>query len=229
MISNRPAYLVMDLDGTMYDYRPCHDVAILEAQRAIVQRYSVDSSTVRDLITVARMETKQRLMSTASSHSRLLYFKLTLEKLGLVSHLDFALQLEAIYWGNFLRKMIKAPGLSDLLELCREEAIPVFVMTDLTTQIQIRKLSRLAVLDYISGLVSSEEVGADKPIGDFFGYTKQHLGLPLGTGWVLGDDTFKDGGLAESSGSEFFLVERQNDGSPSLVSLHKRLSKLCRK
>jgi len=228
-MSNRPAYLVMDLDGTMYDYQSCHDHAIAEARRAIVDRYSVDLSTVRDLITQARLETKQRLMSSASSHSRLLYFKLTLEKLGLASHLDFALQLEATYWGNFLRKMIQAPGLTELLELCREEAIPVFVMTDLTTQIQIRKLTRLAILDYISGLVSSEEVGADKPIGDFFGYTKQHLGLPLGAGWVVGDDTFKDGGLAESSGSAFFLVERQNDGTPSLVSLYKKLSNSCRK
>lgn len=228
-MSHRPAFIVLDLDDTMYAYAPCHNAAIGVAEKAIVDRYSVPLATVQDLMLQAKLETKKRLTSAAASHSRLLYFKLTLEKLGLVSHLDFALQLETTYWGNFMRTMVRAPGLTELLELCRQESIPVFVMTDLTAQIQIKKLSRLAVLDYISGLVSSEEVGADKPIGDFFRYANQHLGLPKGKGWVAGDDEFKDGGLAKASGSEFFLVKRQRDRTPTLIDLYKKLNSSCDK
>lgn len=228
-MSHRPAFMVLDLDDTMYAYTPCHKAAIAVVEHAIVDRYSVPLATVQNLILQAKLETKKRLAPAAASHSRLLYFKLTLEKLGLVGHLDFALQLETTYWGNFLRNMVRAPGLTELLELCRQESIPVFVMTDLSAQIQIKKLSRLTVLDYISGLVSSEEVGADKPIGDFFSYADQYLGLPVGKGWVAGDDEFKDGGLAKASGCEFFLVERQRDGTPTLTDLYKNLNSLCNK
>lgn len=223
----RPAFLAMDLDDTMYGYESCHRVAQAAAEQAISEKYSLDDGTVRELMTQARLDTKSRMGSLASSHSRLLYFKLTLEKLGLANHLDFALQLEASYWGNFLRAMTRSAGLTELLELCRQEAIPVYVMTDLTTQVQIKKLSRLDVLDYISGLVSSEEVGSDKPAGDFFAYARENLGLPAGSGWVVGDDSVKDGGLAEASASEFYLVERQTDGSPSLIGAFRKLVNAC--
>lgn len=226
-MTTKPAFIAMDLDDTMYGYESCHRVAQSAAEQAISDKYSLDGATVRELMSQARLDTKSRLGSLASSHSRLLYFKLTLEKLGLANHLDFALQLEASYWGNFLRAMSRATGLTEMLELCRQEAIPIFVMTDLTTQIQIKKLSRLDVLDYISGLVSSEEVGSDKPQGDFFEYGRQNLGLPEGIGWVVGDDLAKDGGLANASGSSFFSVERQSDGTPSLTGTYRKLVAAC--
>ena len=226
-MSSRPAFIAIDLDDTMYCYQSCHKIAQTAAEHAIRDKYSLDGDTVKGLLSAARLETKARLGSLASSHSRLLYFKLTLEKLGLANHLDFALQLEASYWGNFLRAMTRSAGLTELLELCRQEAIPVFVMTDLTTQIQIKKLSRLDVLDYISGLVSSEEVGSDKPEGNFFDYGRRNLGLPEDSGWVVGDDLAKDGGLAKASGCTFFMVEREADGSPSLVGTYKKLVEAC--
>lgn len=228
-MTSRPAFIAMDLDDTMYHYDSCHKVAQTAAEHSIRDKYSIDGDTVRELMSQARLDTKSRLGTLASSHSRLLYFKLALEKLGLANHLDFALQLEASYWGNFLRAMTRSTGLTDLLELCREEVIPIYVMTDLTTQIQIKKLSRLEVLDYISGMVSSEEVVSDKPDGDFFGYARQHLGLPEGSGWVVGDDLIKDGGLAVASDSQFLLVDRQSDGAPTLVPICKKLAAVCQK
>jgi putative hydrolase of the HAD superfamily len=223
----RPAFIALDLDDTMYGYATCHAAATEAAELAIADRYSLQLETIKEVFAKSRLATKKRLGSAAASHSRLLYFKLTLENLGLANHLDFALQLEATYWGTFIRKMVRAPGLTELLELCRQEAIPVFVMTDLTAQIQIRKLSRLQVLDHISGLVTSEEVLEDKPAGDFFGYAQEHLGLPDGRGWVIGDDVAKDGGLAQSSGNDFLLVGKQLDRSPSLIAVHKKLVAAC--
>jgi len=223
----RPAFIALDVDDTMYGYARCHAAATEAAELAIADRYSLQLEVIKEVFSQARLATKKRLGNAAASHSRLLYFKLTLENLGLANHLDFALQLEATYWGAFIRKMVRAPGLTEVLELCRQEAIPVFVMTDLTTQIQIRKLSRLQVLDHISGLVTSEEVLEDKPGGDFLGYAREHLRLPDGRGWVVGDDSGKDGGLAESSGNDFFLVGKQLDNTPSLLAVHKKLVAAC--
>lgn len=223
----RPAFIAFDLDDTMYGYAVCHRAATEAAELAIADRYSLKLETIQEVFSQSRLATKKRLGKAAASHSRLLYFKLTLENLGLANHLDFALQLEATYWGTFIRKMVRAPGLTEVLELCRQEAIPVFVFTDLTTQIQIRKLSRLQVLDHISGLVTSEDVSEDKPGGDFFGYARSHLRLPEGRGWVVGDDLEKDGGLAKSTGNDFFLVAKQLDNSPSLLAVHKKLVAAC--
>jgi putative hydrolase of the HAD superfamily len=223
----KPAFLALDLDDTMYGYASCHTAATEAAELAIADRYSLQLEVIKEVFSQARLANKKRLGNVAASHSRLLYFKLTLEKLGLANHLDFALQLEATYWGTFIRKMVRAPGLTEVLELCRQEAIPVFVFTDLTAQIQIRKLSRLQVLDHISGLVTSEEVLEEKPDGDFFGYAREQLSLPDGRGWVVGDDFEKDGGLAESTGNDFFLVGKQLDNTPSLLTVHKKLVAAC--
>jgi len=222
----RPNYLSLDLDNTMYDYATSHRGAIHAATLEIGDRYSMPRETVTRLIHEARAEIKLRLGNVGASHSRLLYFKVVLEKLGVPNHLDFALQLEAIYWGNFLRAMRRASGLTELLEYSREKSIPVVIMTDLTAQIQIRKLASLGALDYIAGMICSEETGQDKPHGNFLEYAESNLKVKPGHWWVIGDDRLKDGGLAESFPSvEFFHVKKNSEGLPSLNAVLNNLVK----
>jgi len=224
----KPDYIGLDLDDTMYSYQPCHEAANLAVTEQASSRLGLSKSKWTQAVSTSRDEVKNSLGSSASSHSRLLYFKLALEKLGLGSHLELALQLETTYWGNFVRAVKPAEGLHELLELTREHGIPVVVLTDLTTSIQIRKLHHLQCLEFITGLVSSEDVGGDKPNPKFITYSQSNLGIGQGHWWIIGDDLEKDGGLAKNiASSEFINLSSKNFKRITLRDVYKRVEQLC--
>ena len=227
-MKQKPDYIGLDLDDTMYSYQPCHEAATSAVTDQASSRLGLAKSKWTQAVSTARDEVKNSLGSSASSHSRLLYFKLALEKLGLGSHLELAVQLETTYWGNFVRAIQPAEGLHELLELTREHGIPVVVLTDLTTSIQIRKLHHLQCLEFITGLVSSEDVGGDKPNPKFITYSQSNLGIGQGHWWIIGDDFSKDGGLANAiPSSEFIDVSSSKLKRITLRDVSKRVEQLC--
>ena len=62
--------------------------------------------------------------------------------------------------------MANAPlfeSVREFLELIKSEKIPLAVVTDLTSHIQLRKLTYFNLQDTFDAVVCSEEVGIDKP------------------------------------------------------------------
>jgi FMN phosphatase YigB (HAD superfamily) len=223
----KPDSIALDLDNTMYEYSPCNEVAEDAVCAQVSFRLGLSKTAWSDVLVLAKLEVKENLGNTAASHSRLHYFKTALERLGLSSHLDFALQLETTYWGNFIREMRKVRGLEGFLEAARENAIPIIVMTDMTTSIQIRKLNQLGVSGYISGLVTSEEVGRDKPNLAFISYTQRNLGINEGHWWVVGDDEIKDQELSQAIPSAEFIHINPSGKKNSFFDVTKRIEQLC--
>jgi putative hydrolase of the HAD superfamily len=214
-MTSKPDIVALDLDDTMYAYQPCHQAAMSLVSRELANRFELPENRWLPVYEESRIETKMRLGAVASSHSRLIYFKGMLERLNMKSHIDLAFQLENLYWGEFIRQIKKAQGLDRFLEIAREKGIPVVVVTDLTTGIQIRKLHHLGITDMVAALVTSEDVGTDKPNIGFLDYATK-LGLGGGHWWVVGDDLEKDGGLAKMLPSADFL--HVSAGSPSETS-----------
>jgi len=128
-----------------------------------------------------------------------------------------------------LRAMEKSPHVDEFLEVAREFAIPVVIATDLTTGIQIRKLHQLRINDFIAGLVTSEEIGCDKPSVEFISAILQLLGRTPSHWLFIGDDKAKDGGLARQvPESDFFLVNPANEAAKPFKSLSSALRKVCK-
>ena len=201
-----PTLIILDLDDTLYEYQPANRAGMDQAALVLKNQLGLVEKDWLPLFHEARSEVKNRLGENASSHSRLLYFKTLLEKLGVGGHLDLALQMETQFWQSFMRSMAPTYGSIEFLELCRSLGIPVVIMTDLTLQVQIRKLINLNLLNLVHALISSEETGEDKPSRRFLNYAQQSLGLNTSHVWVIGDDEVKDGGLAKTAGGIFFHV-----------------------
>jgi putative hydrolase of the HAD superfamily len=202
-----PDSVVIDLDDTLYSSVEPHKLGLRAAGSLLQNRIGVEVQRTVSLYAQSRERVKARLGSVASSHSRLLYFKDLLEQLGLGSRLELAIQLESTYWGAYLREMELFPEAKRFLETCRGLGVPVFIVSDLTCQIQIRKLVQLNLLYLIDGLISSEDVGGDKPHGNFLAYFEENFSRPLLGSWVIGNDKERDGGLAAViPESQFFLV-----------------------
>jgi putative hydrolase of the HAD superfamily len=223
---NKPDVIALDLDNTMYAYEPCHRAAMSLVSRELENRLDLPHSKWNSPYERSKESAKTRLGGVASSHSRLVYFKGMLEYLGMQSQIELALQLETLYWGEFIRQMKKSDNLDQFLETAREHGIPVVVVTDLTTGIQIRKLHKLGITNMVSGLVTSEEVGADKPDPRFRDYITNQLGIRGNYWWVVGDDKKKDGGFSKSLPSSDFL--HVSAGGRSATNFG-RLSELLKK
>ena len=207
-MNGKPTSILVDLDDCLYDYDGPHTGALTATLHHLSIRLSLPIETLEKEFLRARESVQQRLANTASSHSKLVQFKRMLDNLGLGSRSEIALDLESIYWGNFLRTMAASNGVLEFLQACRELEIEVFVVTDLTLQIQIRKLAALDLLPYCSGVLASEEIGNDKPHIGFKEELQARFSPDLSNVWVIGDSAEKDGGLANSFDAQFFHVPR---------------------
>jgi putative hydrolase of the HAD superfamily len=205
-VTEKPTAILLDLDDCLYDYSKAHSAGLTASLEQLSIRLGVDAATLRVQYLKSRAEIKSFLGNTASSHSKLLYFKRALEAMGLGARTDIALELETAYWGNFIRNMDPSEGSVELLEIARELGIPVFVVTDMTLQIQIRKLISLEILTHLSGIVSSEEVGSDKPSMGFVDQLSARFDANLDCAWVIGDNIVKDGALAAALHARFLSV-----------------------
>jgi HAD superfamily hydrolase (TIGR01549 family) len=86
-----------------------------------------------------------------------------LEIMGVGSQVLLALDFEQTYWRTFLSHAVLFEGVKELLDDLRLLGIPTAIVTDLTAQIQFRKVVYFNLDHYFDYIVTSEEAGYDKP------------------------------------------------------------------
>ena len=189
----RPQAIFFDTDDTLYPYAPANQIGLDAVEKKIMNLLGVSPSLFRKSYIQARSEIKTQLGCTASSHSRLLYFQRVIEILGFRADLLTALDLEQTFWRTFLASAPIFPGVTDLLDYLRSNNIPIAIVTDLTSQIQLRKLCFFNLETTFDAVVTSEEVGADKPDRRNFDLTLRKLGLDTYNRiWMVGDNPDTD-------------------------------------
>jgi len=205
-----PDAVLTDLDNTLYEYASAHERALAECLQKIEHNFRIPKEEVRRAFDLSRLATHNDLRETAASHSRLLYFCRLLEMYGLGTQFTFALELEQTYWRNFLVSAQLFPDVLEFLNDLRIRKIPVVVVTNLTHQIQLRKLSYFGLGELVTAIVTSEEVGVDKPHPRIFERAMQKIGSERSRIWMIGDDPIADlrGAKATLSATTFLRVPR---------------------
>lgn len=178
-------YFFFDLDNTLYNYKNAH----LPAQDSLVEFLSsqlkLKHHKVSSGLETARVSVKERLGSTASSHSRLLYISEYLRTLDCHSQIELTLSGESIYWNRYLSEMKLFDHAHDFLLFTRSNGYVNILVTDLTTSIQMRKLRFLGVDTVFDLVVTSEEAGGDKSTGKPEHYLRNLIGEV--EGFSIGD------------------------------------------
>lgn len=187
-----PQCVVFDLDNTLYPYPPSHKAGLNAVEEKLSTDYGVAPKAFGECFAEARREIKERLGRTASSHSRLLYFARTLELLGFKSQPLLALDLEQSYWRSFLKRAELFPDVVPLLEFLKSSDVTVAIVTDLTAQIQLRKIIHFDLDRFVDVIVTSEEAGVDKSGIVPFELALKKLSIPAERVWVVGDDVEAD-------------------------------------
>ena len=154
--------VMFDLDGTLYSYDHCNQVAERRLKEVISARWSVSVQEAGAMLDISKREVKEQLGNVAASHNRLLYIQRICEMKGenpLLTAMDFY----EVYWGTMLEEMKLFSYVIPLFQLLKRRNIRIGILTDLTAHIQYRKIDRLKIGDYIDYFTSSEEAGEDKP------------------------------------------------------------------
>jgi putative hydrolase of the HAD superfamily len=198
-IALMPDAVLFDTDNTLYPYEPAHAAAIAAVSEKAASLFSISTSQFESVFSQARDEIKRRLKHTASSHSRLLYFQRMLELLGLGSQVLLALDLEQTYWRTFLSNAVLFDGVKEFLDELRLEGIPTAIVTDLTSQIQFRKVVYFGLDHYFDYIVTSEEAGFDKPNDAPFQLAVEKMRPKGNCIWMVGDNPIADIGGAKKA------------------------------
>jgi len=189
----KPKAVLFDTDNTLYDYYPANSFA----EEAVCQKarnlLGINRRDFFEFYSLAKKEVKSNLLKTASSHSRLLYFQRMIELMGYKSQLLLALDFEQTFWRTFLANAPLFPGVYETLLFFKEMKIPIAVVTDLTSHIQLRKLTYFGLEETFDAVVTSEEVGIDKPNKKNFLLVLNKLNLTLKDQfWMIGDNPVAD-------------------------------------
>lgn len=187
-----PNAVLFDTDNTLYAYDPAHLAAQHAVKEKVINLFSIGAKDFDVAFNDARRQIKARLGNTASSHSRLLYLQRMLEIMGLGSQVLLALDLEQTYWRTFLANAKLFDDVKELLDDLRLLGIPTAIVTDLTAQIQFRKVVYFGLDRYFNYIVTSEEAGFDKPHEAPFRIALEKMQPKGDCIWMIGDNPIND-------------------------------------
>ncbi len=222
VLERRPDAVLIDLDNTLYDYDRPHARALAEVKEKLVRSAGVSAARFDALYDEARKSVKADLGDAAAAHSRLLYFQRLVELAGLRSDVVVALDCEQTYWRTFLSAASLFPNVEDVLRLVRSIGAPIAVVTDLTAQIQFRKIVYFGLDRLIDHVVTSEEAGRDKPDAAIFAIAARKLALAPGAAvWMIGDHAVKDcdGAKRHLSAVTFLRRTKESGGANGSVDV----------
>ena len=205
-----PEAVIFDTDNTLYPYDPAHKEATHAVEEKVEKMLGIDKKDFRKAFEEARKEIKDRLGNVASSHSRLLYMQRTIEKLELGTRILTTLDLEQTYWRTFLINSKLFPEVIDFIQLLKSKGIVTANITDLTAQIQFRKLVYFGLDEFFDYVVTSEEAGRDKPDRRPFEVTLEKLKISPNNIWMIGDNPLNDMAGAGEMGIK--KIQKIHDG-----------------
>jgi HAD hydrolase, family IA, variant 1 len=183
--------VILDLDDTLYSYSELNEQGISKICKYTCQKLKIKKEKFYEAFDKAKKDVKITLEGVASSHNRLLYCQKTLENLN-ENPFSIALEMYEIYWQHILKNMKLNANVLEVLKFCKHKKIKIGICTDLTVHIQHRKIRKLGIDEYVDAIVTSEEVGVEKP--DFKMYNKilEKLDVTPGEALFVGDSLKKD-------------------------------------
>lgn len=198
--------ILIDIDNTLYNYENAHKIAM----EAVFKRVEgvVDTARFKNAFNIAREEIHTRLKNTASSHNRLLYFQKTLEILNCKDIL-LSYELYELYWDVFIENIKLYEGVMDFF-IKNHKKKKICFITDLTADIQYKKIKKMNLAQYTNAIVTSEEAGIEKPDKKIFILALDKIKLSSDEVCVVGDSYEKDILGAKNLGIKAFWLNDKN-------------------
>ena len=213
-----PAVVFMDIDNTLYPYGPAHEKAMTAVHALVSSKFEIAEENFDKVFKAARAEVKDKLNGVPSARNRLLYFQRMFELIGVGSSVLNALNCEQTCRNTLLSEAELFDGLESFLDELRLNGIRVIAVTNLTAQIQFRKLVYFNLHDNFDFIVTSEQVGFEKPNQIIFKAALAHANCRGEDVWMVGDDLVCDIEGAKSSINATTLLKYEKSNAKLLAS-----------
>lgn len=217
MSASKRGAVLFDLDDTLYEYGPCNEAGLAAAHAVLDAVTPIEFEAFRAHHDHVRAELAERLRGQAASHNRAIFFKRMVERhTGRVAAVLVHGLFES-YWQAFLGRMVPAEGVEEVLdELARDHALAL--VTNHTTDIQLRKIARLGLDRWFPVVVTSEEIGVEKPDARTFLAALEALGVEASRAVMVGDNPAVDVAGAAGAGLQAILTTEFRGESSSAAS-----------
>jgi len=183
--------ILIDLDNTLYQYEPCHQHALLNCFKNFSE-FKISFQDFAELYKKHRDQVTKLLLPQGACRSRFFAFLHLFEELKSSQSYVKALHLDKIYWDSFISVMKPDDNARNFLDTCKSKDLPICVVTDMLATIQVRKIQKLRLENIVDFLVTSEEVGSEKPSSIIFETALKKLNLTKDDVVMIGDDKEKD-------------------------------------
>tara|TARA_Y100000768_G_C23942529_1_gene665846 strand:+ start:168 stop:854 length:687 start_codon:yes stop_codon:yes gene_type:complete len=201
--------IIFDLDNTFYLYEDAHKAAIKKVFEN-QNKYSEFEKFLLDYEN-SKKEIQNRLILSPSKHSKLLYFK---DLWSNSIDLEEIQKLENTYWNEFIKKAIISKEVLKILNDNKDEEAKYFLFTNQNTYVQLNKITSWN-LNFFDLVITSEEVGYEKPHHNFFSYVNRFVKSIYEKGhkiYAVGDDYENDIEFwLKNYNAQSYLIDNSND------------------
>ena len=186
--------VLIDIDNTLYAYKPAHKKALETCYEFFIKESQISFSfkEFSEKYTKKRREVTERLKPQGACRSRFFAFQSLFEDMKVPQAFNKALKYEKLYWESFMKHIVLFEDALYFLKQCKEKNLLVCAISDMQAYFQVRKLQILGVDDLIDYLVTSEEVGSEKPEAVIFETALKKMNLEAHQVIMIGDDKEKD-------------------------------------
>lgn len=204
--------LLIDFDDTLYDYERCHHYALSCVFASLTDYTNIDVESLLERYNIAKKAIHIPLHGYASSHNRLLYFQKMIEQLPvrLESPISLAKHCYSLYWDSFISHIKLFDDVIDLFKDLRKQGIKIIMVTDLTADVQFKKIQRLGLDNLFDYVVTSEEAGCEKPHPYIFELALRKANLLPEQVYMVGDSYNKDIVGASNMGIQSIWLNRSD-------------------
>lgn len=202
--------IFVDIDDTLYDYEYAHSQSIKHCYKCFIDLYKGKSfiSFYKEYRS-CRSNITAKFNNNGSARSRILALQILFEKYNIDQAYIHAYNFENLYWKKLYTFIKPNKNLIKALKTYKRSGLKICAVSDMHMRIQVEKLKVLKLEHVIDFLVTSEEVGIEKPNKKIFRHALNKLSAKPNKTLMIGDNMKKDIKGAEAMGINCFYHKFQ--------------------
>lgn len=205
--------IFFDLDGTLYSYNSGHNSGLKGAYEYWTELTGDNYDSFLQKYSKSRQTVKRFLTGTVGSHSRVLYFQGMVEENINASQPLHIAELTQRYWDTFIESIHPFEGVEKTLLDLKGQGYRLAIITNMSAEVQFRKLHKLNLDNFFEAVITSEEAGQEKPHPHIFFHAIDRLGVKPEDCIMIGDDYQNDIEVATFVGMTPILVTIEQNPS----------------
>lgn len=217
--------IIFDLDSTLFDYHICHDKSLDACIEYLSRHTTFSKDYIKEKYNKISKELKWELPSSAPSCNKAIYFKQMTEVLD-IGYGHFT-NLHELYWNTYYEIIPTTiyDGVVEFLEWNKSMFQTKFaILSNYKIDFQMKKMEKLGILKYFDSIVTSEEVGIEKPSRKIFLNVLDKLDLRSHEVIMIGDDYTKDIRGAINVGIYSYWFTQKDDSTQNINPLCRTFS-----